>query len=75
MIDCLIECVNEPCCRSINYKKHQRENETNCEMLHKLVDKTSSQEVLERNNSYDNIYLINPKKVWQIVVYTVYMEY
>ena len=74
MIDCLIECLKEPCCRSINYKKHRGENETNCEMLHKLVDNPASQEVLEKNNSYDHIYLINPKKVWQTVINRVCMD-
>ena len=67
MIDCLVECVTEPCCRSINYKKHHSDNETNCEMLHSLVDNTTSQKSLDENNSYDHIYLINPEKVRQIV--------
>ena len=74
MIDCLIECVTEPCCRSINYRKHERNNETNCEMLHNVVNSTTTKEVLEKNNSYDYIYLINSKKVWQIVVDVVDME-
>ncbi|XP_028416458.1 uncharacterized protein LOC114540535 [Dendronephthya gigantea] len=59
MIDCLVKCVTEPCCRSINYKKHSKDNETNCEMLHSVVDEITSQEVLEKNASYDHIYLIN----------------
>ena len=40
MIDCIIECATEPCCRSINYKTDTSfDNETNCEMLHNLVDR------------------------------------
>ena len=61
-IDCVIKCVQEPCCRSINYKKTSQ-NETNCEMLHDVVYNTS-EKVLEKNRSHDYIYLTNPRKVW-----------
>ncbi len=60
-MECMIECVNEPCCRSINYKKTYK-NEANCEMLHDVVYDTSEKD-LERNFSYDYIYLIEPQKV------------
>ena len=60
-MECMIECVNEPCCRSINYKKTYK-NEANCEMLHDVVYNTSEKD-LERNFSYDYIYLIEPQKV------------
>ena len=60
-MDCIIECVNEPCCRSINYRKTLR-NEKNCEMLHNIVYNTS-EALLERNSSYDHVYLTNPHKV------------
>ncbi|XP_028415686.1 adhesion G protein-coupled receptor E2-like [Dendronephthya gigantea] len=64
MIDCLMECVTEPCCRSINYKNNWMfENETNCEMLHNMVY-TASKKMLEKNSSYDHAYLINPAKVF-----------
>ena len=60
-MDCIIECVKEPCCRSINYR-NTLHNETNCEMLHNVVYNTS-EELLERNSSYDHVYLTNPHKV------------
>ena len=67
IIDCLIECATEPCCRSINYKNDWIfENETNCEMMHNIVYNTSK-ETLEKNSSYDYAYLINPTKVRLIV--------
>ena len=53
-LECVIKCVNEPCCRSMNYKKTlmQEFNEANCEMLQDVVDNTSEKD-LERNLSYD----------------------
>ena len=60
-IDCIMECVKEPCCRSINYKK-TFQNEPNCEMLHDVIYNTS-EKALERNSSHDHVYLVNPQKV------------
>ncbi|CAB4039465.1 Hypothetical predicted protein [Paramuricea clavata] len=59
-IDCVIECVQQPCCRSINYKK-VFQNEPNCEILHDVVYNTS-EKVLERNSFYDYVYLVDPQK-------------
>ena len=60
-IECIMECVMEPCCRSINYKK-TFQNEPNCEMLHDVIYNTS-EKVLERNSSYDYVYVLDPQKV------------
>ena len=63
-IDCVLECACEPCCRSINYKKTlDLKNETNCEMLHDMVYNKSQLLLLDKNNSYDHVYLANPRKV------------
>lgn len=63
-IDCIMECATEPCCRSINYKtKTALDNETNCEMLHNLVDR--NKKLLKRNASYDYARVVNPYKVKQ----------
>ncbi|CAB4011448.1 Hypothetical predicted protein, partial [Paramuricea clavata] len=59
-MECIVECVNEPCCRSTNYKK-DFQNKPNCEMLHDVVYNTS-EKVLERNSSYDYVYLLDPQK-------------
>ena len=60
---CVVECVKEPCCRSINYKKTSiSQNESNCEMLHNMVYNVS-QKHLEANCSYNHVYLNNPQKV------------
>ena len=67
-MECVMKCVNEPCCRSINYKK-TFQNEANCEMLHDVVYNTSEKD-LERNFSYDYIYLNEPQKVRIIQLYT-----
>ncbi|CAB3985424.1 Hypothetical predicted protein [Paramuricea clavata] len=62
LMECIVEFVNEPCCRSINYKKDFQNTEANCEMLHDVVYNTS-EKVLERNSSYDYVYLLDPQKV------------
>ena len=61
-IECIMECVKEPCCRSINYKK-TFQNEPKCEMLHEVIYNTS-EKALKRNSSYDYVYLLDPQKVW-----------
>ena len=60
-LDCVMECSNEPCCRSINYKKILQ-NERNCEILHNVVYNTS-ENALKKNSSFDYVYLVNPEKV------------
>ena len=60
-IDCVMECVKHPCCRSLNYKKKSKD-EPNCEMLHNLMYNTS-EKLLQSNSSYDYVYLANPHKV------------
>ena len=62
--DCVMECATEICCRSINFrKKITSENQSNCEMLHNVVYNTS-EILLEKNSSYNYVYLVNPQKVW-----------
>ena len=60
VVDCISECVNEPCCRSVNFKKACALH--NCEMLHNLAYNIS-EELLEKNASFDHIYITNPLKV------------
>lgn len=61
-VDCVIECVAEPCCRSINYKKTSNpKSKSNCEMLHHVMNEKPKK--LVDNSSYDHVYLINPQKV------------
>ncbi|XP_028411120.1 microfibril-associated glycoprotein 4-like [Dendronephthya gigantea] len=61
-IDCVMECATEICCRSINFKKKwTSKNDSNCEMLHNVVYNTSER-LLEKNSSYDYVYLVNPQK-------------
>lgn len=63
-IDCILECSIEPCCRSVNYKADTTfKNETNCEMLHNLVNNNTHEKLLQRNTSYDHVSLLNPYKV------------
>ena len=61
--DCIMECATEICCRSINFKKKFTSvKQSNCEMLHNVVYNTSKR-LLEKNSSYNYVYLVNPQKV------------
>ena len=60
-LDCVMECADESCCRSVNYNKALR-NEPNCELLHDIIY-NASEKVLEKNSSYDYVYLTDPHKV------------
>ena len=61
-IDCILECAAEECCRSINYRKVLKSaNETNCEMLHSVINNTGKK--LLKDPSFDHAYLVNPQKV------------
>ena len=55
-------CVNDPCCRSVNYKdQSEYAKESECELLHNTVYNTSRE--LKRNILYDHISLDKPVKV------------
>ncbi|XP_028412000.1 uncharacterized protein LOC114534732 [Dendronephthya gigantea] len=63
-VDCAGECLKEPCCRSINFKKElilQNSEDYNCEMLHNVITNVSKN-LLEPNSSYDYVFIHNPKK-------------
>ena len=62
-IECILLCVDEQCCRSINYKERfpPQRHHSLCEMLHDIVYDSSE---LEENCSYDYVYLTNPQKVY-----------
>ena len=58
-----MDCASEQCCRSINFRNTLvLGNEKNCEMLHNVVYNTSKK-LLEKNSSYEHVYLVNPQKV------------
>ena len=60
---CLLNCYNEPCCRSINFKKiSTSKDEPKCEWLHNLAHNTSK-ELLQVDVSYEYSYFVKPEKV------------
>ena len=62
-LECVVSCVHDPCCRSVNYKdKPECAEESECELLHNTVYNTSRE--LKRNFSYDHISLDKPVKVY-----------
>lgn len=61
-IECILSCVQEPCCRSLNYReKLPQEENSLCEMLHDVSYNTSAE--LQKNSSYDYVYFTAPLKV------------
>ena len=65
--DCVIECVRDPCCRSVNYKTIiTAGNEENCEMLHNLVY-NASDDLLKKNGTYNYIFFNSPMKVKTLI--------
>ncbi|XP_028408358.1 uncharacterized protein LOC114530936 [Dendronephthya gigantea] len=60
-INCILSCVQEPCCRSLNYRERLPQGQTSlCEMLHDVIYNTSAE--LQKNRFYDYVYLNAPIK-------------
>ncbi|XP_028398842.1 sushi, von Willebrand factor type A, EGF and pentraxin domain-containing protein 1-like [Dendronephthya gigantea] len=60
-IQCILSCVKEQCCRSVNYgERLQHDQACRCEMLHDVIGNTTAE--LESNSSYDYVYLTAPLK-------------
>ncbi|XP_028411627.1 coagulation factor VIII-like [Dendronephthya gigantea] len=67
-VDCAGECLKEPCCRSINFKKEfisENSENYNCEMLHHVITDASNN-LLEPNSSYDYVFFHNTKKKFNL---------
>ena len=61
-IACVDECLEDPCCRSINYEHGNSPNRSRkCEFLHDLLENKSFP--LEANSSFDYVFFVNPLKV------------
>lgn len=67
-IECILSCVKAPCCRSVNYRIgfgqscRTKGNKDRCEMLHGIHDENYCS-FLEKNENYNYIFLISPRKV------------
>jgi hypothetical protein len=61
--ECILDCLNNSCCRSVNYNKQNisSENKTNCELLHNVVSDQPGQWKYDEN--FDHYYLLNTDKV------------
>ena len=63
-IQCIVNCAQDSCCRSLNYKHKSHCNEqSKCELLHDTLYNASDGIQLEKNKSYDHVFLNEPKKV------------
>ena len=60
---CVVSCVEDPCCRSVNFKRNSSNegNDGDCELLHDVDGKSSSR--LEKDTLYEHIHLLEPQKV------------
>ena len=67
-VDCVVRCLDDTCCRSVNYLKtldfgtDEDENKDNCELLHDAVVSGKNDSLL-RNDDYDYFILKNPERV------------
>ena len=61
-IECVLQCLDDGCCRSVNYrKKCLNPSDENCELLHILA--SEMKEEFESNKDYDHYILLEPKRV------------
>ncbi len=61
-MECILHCLNEPCCRSVNYRKITCDNsEGNCELLH--VHVTENPQYLVEDGGSDYYILLQPDRV------------
>ncbi|XP_046863411.1 uncharacterized protein LOC124457171 [Xenia sp. Carnegie-2017] len=61
-IECIVSCVNEPCCRSINHRRKLSQGRWSlCEMLHSVLNKSNEND-LKHNRFYDYIFFNSPVK-------------
>ena len=66
-VDCVLRCLNDTCCRSVNYlktfdfDKDEDDNKDNCELLHDAVV-SGKKDSLLRNDDYDYFIMENPER-------------
>ena len=58
-VDCISHCLNNNCCRAVNYKK-KGPNE-NCELLHIMA--SDDREFVKKDDNYDYFVLLEPNRV------------
>ena len=62
-IECIVKCVKEPCCLSINHRRRLSQGRWSlCEMLHSVLNDSNRQN-LKQNRFYDYVFFNTPIKV------------
>ena len=67
-VDCVLRCLNDTCCRSVNYLKtldfgkEEDDNKDNSELLHDTVVSGKNNSLL-RNDDYDYFIMEKPERV------------
>ena len=67
-VDCVLRCLNDTCCRSVNYLKtldfgkEEDVNKDNCQLLHDAAVSGKDDSLL-RNDDYDYFIMENPERV------------
>ena len=75
-VDCVLRCLNDTCCRSVNYLKtldfgtDEDDNKDNCELFHDAVV-SGRNDILLQNDDYDYFIMENPERV-SIYIYIHY---
>ena len=67
-VDCVLRCLNDTCCRSVNYLKtldfgkEEDVNKDNCQLLHDAAVSGKDDSLL-RNDDYGYLIMENPERV------------
>ena len=60
--ECILHCVNESCCRSVNYRKRNCDDAYgNCELIHSQGTETPQN--LVNDQKFDHYILLQPRRV------------
>ena len=66
-IDCVVRCVDDTCCRSVNFLKtldlDEEENKENCELLHDAFVSGNNYNLIQTDDNYDYFILHKPARV------------
>ena len=66
-LECLLHCLNNECCRSVNFLKTEVNKEKgNCELLSVLAK--DHLKLLTENRNYDYIVLTQPERVSDYII-------
>ena len=71
-IDCVVRCVDDTCCRSVNFLKtldlDEEENKENCELLHDAFVSGNNYNLIQTDDNYDYFILHKPARISKYMI-------